>query len=133
MSAGGESIHHGGVRITVLALLTFIGIPTASAQPQVYVVDPEDEALYWNVEYLDDPSPIQRIRIRNDGDSVNVSEVRVPAGFELVDTGGDLASGNEVFFDVRCVPSGEPEVSAEFWLNWCGVFCEDEGYEYVWL
>lgn len=133
MFPAGDSLHHGGVRITALALLlTCIAIPTASAQPAVYVVEPEAGELYWNLDFLDDPSPIQRIRIRNDGDPVNVSEVRIPRGFELVDSGGDLQTGGEVFFDVRCAPLGQ-DIGDAFWLNWCGVYCEDEGFEYVWL
>lgn len=121
------------VRIAALAVLfTCVVIPAASASPIISVVEPEEGALSWNIDFLGDPSPIQRIRIRNDGDPVWVSELRVPASFELVASGGDLETGGEMFFDVRCVPNGQ-DVGDAFWLNWCANECEDEGIEYVYL
>jgi len=121
------------VRTPILALLFSVGVvPVASGSPIVYVVEPESPELYWTVDFLDDPVPVQRIRIRNDGDPAGIFEVRVPPFVELVDSGGDLSTGGEMFFDLRCVPNGQ-EMGDPFWLNWCANSCEDEGIETVWL
>ena len=123
------------VRTPTLALLftCVVAVPTASAVPLVYVVEPESMTLSWGwVPYGPDPTLTQRIRIRNDGTAATIFEVSTGAGFEIVDSGGDLGAGGEVYYDVRCALEFS-DGAGEFRLTWCANLCEDEGTQVVWM
>ncbi|MBC7974983.1 MAG: choice-of-anchor D domain-containing protein, partial [Myxococcales bacterium] len=112
---------------TVLALATLAALPgLAEARPDLSVVTPVNRRLSFGRVPFDVPSAPQRIVIRNDGDFARVVDLGVFGTAQIVGSGGSLATGEEQFWDVVCLPVEVVAPSGFVDIDTCGVSCEDD-------